>query len=54
MPDLDKIEKGMALYVSGRMRSVRYNGADGTDKLFYEVLASKIRILDEDTQEAYY
>jgi single-stranded DNA-binding protein len=54
MPDLDRIEKGMALYVSGRMRSVRYNGADGTDKLFYEVLASKVRILDEEPQETFY
>ena len=53
MPDLDRIEKGMALYVTGRMRSVRYNGADGTDKIFYEVLASKVRILDEDPPEPF-
>lgn len=53
MPDLDKIEKGMALYVSGRMRSVRFNSADGTDKIFYEVLANKVRILDEEPQESF-
>ena len=53
MPDLDRIEKGMALYVTGRMRSVRYNGADGTDKIFYEVLASKVRSLDEDPPEPF-
>lgn len=54
MPDLDKIEKGMALYICGRMRTVRYNGADGTEKLFYEVLATKVRILDEEPEEPFY
>jgi single-stranded DNA-binding protein len=54
MPDLDKIEKGMAMYVCGRMRTVRYNGADGTEKLFYEVLATKVRILDEEPEEPFY
>ena len=54
MPDLNKIEKGMALYVSGRMRSVRYNGADGTDKIFYEVLAGKVRILNEEPAEPFF
>ena len=54
MPDLDKIEKGMALYVTGRMRTVRYNGADGTEKLFYEVLAQKVKILEDDPQEPFY
>ena len=53
MPDFDRIEKGAALYVSGRMRSVRYNGADGTDKIFYEVLASRVRILDEEPSEPF-
>lgn len=53
MPDFEQIEKGMALYVSGRMRSVRYNGADGTDKIFYEILASKVRILDEEPSESF-
>ena len=53
MPPVDKIEKGMALYVSGRMRSARYTGADGTERTYYELLANKIRLLDEDPPEPY-
>jgi single-strand DNA-binding protein len=51
MPDLDKIEKGTRLYVSGRMRSARYTSAEGVEKQFYEVLANKVRFLNEDPPE---
>lgn len=47
MPDLDKIEKGMPIYVKGRMRTAKYTSAEGTEKQFYEVLASKVRFLAE-------
>ena len=42
MPDLSRIEKGMPLSVSGRMRSVRYTGQDGTERQSMEVVASKV------------
>ena len=48
MPDVYSICKGMPLYITGRLRTTRYTGADGSEKTFYEVLASKIRILKEE------
>ena len=53
MPDLDKIEKGMAIYVSGRMRTARYTSAEGVEKQFYEVLANKVRFITEDLSDPY-
>lgn len=47
MPDLDTLCKGMPLHVTGRLRTNRYTSADGTEKLFYEVLASRVRIAEE-------
>jgi single-strand DNA-binding protein len=47
MPELDKISVGTPLHLTGRLRVNRYTSADGTEKLFYEVLAYKIRRLDE-------
>ena len=48
MPDLQRIVKGTPVNVCGRLRSSRYPSADGTEKQFYEVLAQRIRILNED------
>ena len=42
MPDLSKIEKGIPLYVCGRLRSAKFTGNDGTEKQIYEVVASRI------------
>lgn len=42
MPDLRKIEKGMPLYVCGRLRSSKYTAQDGSEKQIYEVVANKI------------
>jgi single-strand DNA-binding protein len=47
MPDLSGITVGTSLNVVGRMRSTKYTAADGTDKHFYEVMASRIRIVTE-------
>ena len=51
MPDVYSIAKGMPIHVTGRLRTSRYTGADGVDKTYYEVLASKIRVLKEDTED---
>lgn len=45
--DLDKIVKGAAVHLQGRMRSSKFEGSDGTEKQLYEVLASKLRVLKE-------
>lgn len=50
--DIRKIAKGVAVYVTGRLRTSKYTGTDGTEKQFHEVLASKVRVLaDEPVQE---
>ena len=46
MPDLSKIEKGIPLYVCGRLRSAKFTGNDGTEKQIYEVVASRIAFED--------
>lgn len=46
--DLDKVEKGTPVRVVGRLRSTKYTGADGTDKVYYEILASEFSIVDDD------
>ncbi len=43
--NLEKIEKGVPVHVLGRLRTSRYTSADGTEKQFYEVMASKVEVL---------
>ena len=47
MPDLDTINKGTTLYVTGRVRTNKYTSADGTEKFFYEILAHKIKKIED-------
>lgn len=42
-PDFSRIVKGVPIHVTGRMRTNRYTSAEGVDKTFYEVMASKVR-----------
>ena len=48
MPDLDLIQKGTAVNVTGRLRASRYTTADGTEKQMYEVVAGRVRLLSEE------
>jgi len=48
MPAQEQITKGIPVHVTGRLRANRYTSADGTEKLFYEVLASKMRIIEDE------
>jgi single-strand DNA-binding protein len=48
MPDVHSICKGMPLHVIGRVRTTRFTGIDGTDKFYHEVLANKVRIVNDD------
>ncbi len=45
--DLDRIGKGVHVYVTGRLRINRFTSEDGTEKQYYEVMAGKVRVLDE-------
>jgi single-strand DNA-binding protein len=49
MPDLSKITVGMPIYVTGRMRTSKFTGADGNDRYYYEVLANRVRFVAEET-----
>lgn len=44
MPDFSRIRKGVCVYVLGRLRQNRYTTATGEEKIFYEVLASRVNI----------
>ena len=46
MPDFTAITKGAPVYVTGRIRTSRFTGSDGTEKTVYEVVASKIEVPD--------
>lgn len=48
MPDLSTIHKGDKIYVVGRLRSQRYTAADGTERTAYDVLASKVQLIESD------
>ena len=50
---VSEIAKGVPVHVVGRLRSVKYTNAEGTDKTFYEVLASKVRIIKEEAESFY-
>ena len=45
--DMEKIEKGAIVHVTGRMRSAKFEGSDGTEKHLYEVLAGKLRVIED-------
>lgn len=44
MPDFSFIRKGTCVHVVGRLRQSRYTSADGEEKTFYEVLATRVEI----------
>ena len=50
MPDFEKIVKGMPVQVTGRMRTTRYTSADGVEKMYYEILANRIRFIQENEE----
>lgn len=50
--DLDLIDKGATVHVHGRMRSNKFEGSDGTEKQFYEVLAQRLRVIQDEAGPA--
>jgi single-strand DNA-binding protein len=51
MPDVHRICKGMPVNVIGRVRTSKSTGIDGSERIFHEVLASKVRILNDEIIE---
>lgn len=46
--NLSKVEKGDKVHILGRLRNQKFIGNDGVERTAYDVLASKLEILDED------
>ena len=47
LSDLSKVEKGTKVRVVGRLRQMKYTDANGMEKVYYEVLASVFRIIED-------
>lgn len=50
-PRIFNAQKGDIVNVTGRTRNNRYTGADGLEKIFTEVLASKLKLVTENHVE---
>lgn len=46
VPDLTIIRKGAPLYVRGRLRTTRYIGSDGADRIGFEIIANKVSAVE--------
>lgn len=44
--DKAEVLKGDAVRVVGRLRSNRYTRADGTESIYYDIVAAEVEILD--------
>ena len=42
---LDGLTRGVTVHLEGRLRNNRYTAADGTERIFTEVIASSLRIV---------
>lgn len=47
VPDPYLLKKGDTVRVVGRLRTTKYTGADGNEKLYYEVFASMVSRITE-------
>ncbi len=53
LPALSIVHQGAKIYVAGRLRSQRYTADDGTERTAYDVLASKLSIIESDESLQY-
>ncbi|MBQ7899561.1 MAG: single-stranded DNA-binding protein [Bacteroidales bacterium] len=44
---LDGLSRGVLVHVDGRLRASRYTAADGTERVFTEVVASSLKVIEE-------
>lgn len=44
--DKAQVEKGDTVKVVGRLRQQKYTAADGTERVYYEVIASELKIIE--------
>ncbi len=46
MPDFEKLNKGTTVNVVGRLKSNKYTSSDGIDRVAYEIIANKVKIVE--------
>ena len=51
--DLERIEKGRAVHLWGRLQVQRYTGVDGVERTAVDVICSRLQILPTDTEVQY-
>lgn len=51
--DLDKITSGTKVHVVGRLHTQKYVGGDGVEKTYFEVIASKVNVIESDEPMQY-
>lgn len=44
--DKEKVKQGDKVHVVGRLRTCTYTSADGTSKVYYEVVASEVKVIN--------
>ena len=47
-PKIFSAFKGNAVHIVGRVRQNKYTAADGTDRIFQEIIASEVKLLNEE------
>ena len=50
---LDVIQKGIPVYVTGRLRSQKYTSSDGIERTSMEVIANSVEAIDENISAQY-
>ena len=51
--NLEQINKGTKLHVTGRIRYQKYTGTDGVDRIATDILANRVEIIDDPEQMSY-
>lgn len=50
--DLELLDKGIPVHVTGRIRASKYTSAEGVEKHYQEILANRVRIIDDENEQA--
>ena len=47
---LDGLSRGALVHLTGRLRTSKYTAADGTERIFTEVVADSLQVLEDEIQ----
>ncbi len=53
IPDFAKVKVGSKIYVTGRIQTRKYTDADNIDRVSYEIIASRVVVLDDEASLEY-